>query len=58
MLQMELRAPHVRVPDLWDDGHALYHAVIENELEGVVAKKLDAPYRAGRSNTWLKIQTS
>jgi len=42
------------VPDLWDDGAALFRAV--TELEGVVGKYLDAPYVAGRSRHWLKVR--
>ena len=37
-------------------GHAqnIVRVVREAELEGVVAKKLDAPYDSGRSGAWLK----
>src|SRR6266702_4812170 len=37
------------------DGEALYDQVVTLGLEGIVAKKADAPYRAGRSPNWLKI---
>src|SRR5947199_3562753 len=36
------------------DGEALYEQVVKMGLEGIVAKKADAPYRAGRSPNWLK----
>src|SRR5437763_3438933 len=36
------------------DGEALYEQVVNMGLEGIVAKKADAPYRAGRSPNWLK----
>src|SRR6266699_1000744 len=38
------------------DGEALYEQVVKMGLEGIVAKKEDAPYRAGRSPNWLKIR--
>jgi bifunctional non-homologous end joining protein LigD len=25
-------------------------------LEGIVSKKLDAPYRSGQSKTWIKVK--
>ena len=38
------------------DGEALYEQVVKMGLEGIVAKRADAPYRAGRSPNWLKIR--
>jgi len=38
------------------DGEALYEQVVKMGLEGIVAKKADAAYRAGRSPNWLKIR--
>src|SRR5213594_589217 len=38
------------------DGEALYEQVVKMGLEGIVAKKVDARYRAGRSPNWLKIR--
>ncbi len=40
----------------FDDGVALYAQAERLGLEGVMAKKADAPYRAGRSANWLKIR--
>jgi bifunctional non-homologous end joining protein LigD len=37
-------------------GADLYRSVTEMGLEGIVAKKADSPYRAGRSPHWLKIR--
>jgi bifunctional non-homologous end joining protein LigD len=38
------------------DGFALWDAVVERGLEGIVAKQLDSPYRSGiRSADWRKI---
>ncbi|MGA8433623.1 MAG: hypothetical protein WB713_02295, partial [Methyloceanibacter sp.] len=36
------------------DGNALFKACAEQELEGIVSKLALAPYRSGRSRTWLK----
>jgi DNA ligase D-like protein (predicted ligase) len=36
------------------DGDALFKACAEQELEGIVSKHALAPYRSGRSRTWLK----
>jgi bifunctional non-homologous end joining protein LigD len=39
------------------EGQALFREVTARGLEGVVAKRADAPYRAGRSTAWQKIRT-
>ena len=36
------------------DGHALFKACAERGLGGIVSKQALAPYRSGRSKTWLK----
>jgi len=38
------------------DGEALYEQVVKLGLEGIVAKKADSTYRAGRSPNWLKVR--
>ena len=38
------------------DGEAFLAQVAALGLEGVIAKKADAPYRAGRTEQWLKIK--
>ena len=38
-------------------GEAMYAQVTEMGLEGIVAKKADSRYRAGRSTSWYKIRT-
>ena len=40
------------------EGHGgkLFEAACKLGLEGVVSKKLDAPYRSGKSKTWIKIK--
>ena len=42
-------------PDTFDDGHALYDAVCERGLEGVVAKWRRASYRPGQRG-WIKVK--
>jgi len=37
-------------------GDKLFAAACELGLEGIVSKKLDAPYRSGRSRTWIKVK--
>jgi bifunctional non-homologous end joining protein LigD len=38
------------------DGQALYEQVEAMGLEGIMAKRADSPYRAGRSSSWLKMR--
>jgi bifunctional non-homologous end joining protein LigD len=37
-------------------GEALYKEIRKMGLEGMVAKKLDSPYRGGRSHRWVKVR--
>ncbi len=37
-------------------GEALHREVLARGLEGIVAKRADAPYRSGRSPAWVKIR--
>ncbi|MGI9592917.1 MAG: DNA ligase D, partial [Myxococcota bacterium] len=58
---LSLFAPRVGVVRFADhvegDGEALFAAAAEQGLEGVVAKRADAPYEAGRrSRRWLKLR--
>ena len=47
----------VRISPVFDDGEALLHAAAVQGLEGVVAKRADAPYRPGRRTPeWQKIK--
>jgi bifunctional non-homologous end joining protein LigD len=39
------------------DGEVLYQQVRGLGLEGIVAKRADSTYRAGRSPSWLKVRT-
>jgi bifunctional non-homologous end joining protein LigD len=38
------------------DGGKMFKAVCKLGLEGIVSKKLDAPYKSGPSKAWLKIK--
>ncbi|WP_158810782.1 hypothetical protein [Beijerinckia sp. L45] len=38
-------------------GADLFRVACEHELEGIVSKRLDAPYRSGHSKTWLKTKS-
>lgn len=48
------RAPIRLSPFVEGDGHEVFNAFAEKGLEGVVSKKADSAYRAGRSLSWLK----
>ena len=37
-------------------GEPLFHAIAADDHEGIVAKRVNAPYRAGPHNAWLKIK--
>jgi bifunctional non-homologous end joining protein LigD len=39
-----------------DDGGLVYEHACKMGLEGIVAKRLDLPYRSGRSRCWIKIR--
>src|SRR5262249_7887841 len=49
--------PIVRISAAFDDGSALYSAVKEQGLEGILAKRADSRYQPGhRGREWLKIK--
>lgn len=49
--------PHWQVPAAHDDGEALLAAAEDVGLEGVIAKRRDAPYRPGtRTRDWVKVK--
>ena len=37
-------------------GDKLFEAVCKLGLEGIVSKKLNAPYRSGPSKSWIKVK--
>jgi bifunctional non-homologous end joining protein LigD len=51
--QLNLNGPHWRTPEVFDDGEALFAAVCEHELEGVVAKRRSSRYLPGERG-WIK----
>ncbi len=40
------------------DGHTMWQFVLENQLEGLIAKRGDSPYRAGRHHSWVKLKAT
>jgi bifunctional non-homologous end joining protein LigD len=51
--EMNLDGAHWRTPMTFDDGAALWEAVCEHELEGVVAKRRSSRYLPGERG-WIK----
>jgi bifunctional non-homologous end joining protein LigD len=37
-------------------GDRMFAAVCDLGLEGIVSKKIDAPYRSGPSKSWIKVK--
>ena len=57
LAQCLLPSAHVRLVHASDDGVALYAAALEQGFEGVMAKRRDSRYQAGRrASAWLKIK--
>jgi bifunctional non-homologous end joining protein LigD len=50
-----LDGPQWRTPEAFNDGEALWAAVVEHELEGVVAKRRAGRYVPGRRG-WIKVK--
>jgi bifunctional non-homologous end joining protein LigD len=49
----------VRISSVFEDGEALLAAVLEQGLEGVVAKRASSRYQPGkRTRDWLKVKTT
>ncbi len=56
LLQLLPKEGRVRAVDhVEDQGEALLEAVRAKGLEGIVGKRADAPYRAGRGPDWVKV---
>ena len=52
------RVKTVQYSEDFDDGDALFEVAQQNRLEGIIAKRVDSPYRQGkRTREWLKIKT-
>ena len=59
LAQCLLPTPHVQLMHVSDDGRALYEAALASGFEGVIAKRKDAKYEAGRrSSAWLKVKST
>ena len=59
LLNKRLRqAANVKIVEELDcDGETAYEVCIKNGLEGIVAKRVDAPYQPGRRSTdWIKVK--
>lgn len=41
-----------------EDGHEFYKLSCEHQLEGIVSKLADSPYRSGRNDLWAKTKCS
>jgi bifunctional non-homologous end joining protein LigD len=55
---LDRRNRTVRFSEAFEDGKALLEAAKQQGLEGIIAKRLDSPYRQGkRTREWLKIKT-
>jgi bifunctional non-homologous end joining protein LigD len=52
---LQLQAPQWRTPETFDDGEALWQAVCEHELEGVVAKRRSSRYLS-HERGWIKVK--
>jgi bifunctional non-homologous end joining protein LigD len=57
LMELDLAGPAWHVPTAFEDGEALYDVVCERRLEGVVAKRLSAPYRPGE-RSWVKAESA
>jgi len=42
------------VPHFTEGGHAMLEAACKMDMEGIISKRLDAPYLSGRSDYWTK----
>ena len=38
------------------DGAEMFKAICKLGLEGIVSKRIDAPYRSGASKSWIKVK--
>jgi bifunctional non-homologous end joining protein LigD len=53
-----LSAPVLYSEHLETDGYEMFEAARRMNLEGIVSKRIDAPYRSDRTESWRKIKTS
>ena len=50
--------PSVLFSSAFDDPHRLLVACEERQLEGIVSKRVDAPYRSGNASDWIKLKSA
>lgn len=55
---LEFRGPIRYTPHRDAEGEALFQEACRRGWEGLIAKRADSPYRAGRSTDWLKLKCS
>jgi bifunctional non-homologous end joining protein LigD len=53
---LSLHGPQWRTPEAFDDSDALWQAVCEHGLEGVVAKRRSGRYVPGGRGSWIKVK--
>ena len=52
-----LAKPGIRFSEhLESDGAIVFKKACQVGLEGIVSKRIDAPYRSGRAKVWLKVR--
>jgi bifunctional non-homologous end joining protein LigD len=57
LLQPPGRSDALRLSDVSEDGAAMMRRARKHDWEGIIAKRADAPYEAGRrSRAWLKLK--
>src|SRR5439155_5038763 len=56
LTEAQASAPRVLYSEHFEDGAALYARAADMNLEGVVSKRADAPYRSGRTDAWVKVK--
>ena len=49
------RAAHVALSPIYTDGPALLAATAQRGMDGVLAKRRDAPYEPGPASTWVRV---
>ena len=49
-------APILYSDHMEDNGQKMFEHACEMGLEGVISKRMDAPYRSGRSESWIKVK--
>jgi bifunctional non-homologous end joining protein LigD len=59
LAQCLLPSKHLQLVHASENAEQLYAAALSNGFEGIMAKRLDSPYQAGRrSRAWLKIKAA